>query len=76
MMSLSLPQLSPTPAHTERTRAVCLRRLDRDRMRSRRLAAVSRFGRHIVAPAIAAVLVMLYAADLVSVTVRTFTASS
>jgi hypothetical protein len=38
------------------------------------VAAISRFGRHIVAPALAAGLFVLYAADLVSITLRSFSA--
>jgi hypothetical protein len=70
----ALPPLVPGAARAERVRALCRAKLERDRRRSRRLAAMSRFGRHIVAPALAAGLFALYAADLVSITVRTFSA--
>lgn len=69
-----LPPLVPGSVRAERVRALCRAKLERDRRRSRRLAAISRFGRHIVAPALAAGLFVLYAADLVSITVRTFSA--
>jgi hypothetical protein len=68
----TLPVLVPGALRAERVRALCRARLERDRRRSRRVAAVSRFGRHIVAPALAAGLFALYAADLVSITLRTF----
>jgi len=71
---LTLPPLAPAAARTERVRALCRARLERDRRRSRRLAAILRFGRHVVAPALAAGLVALYITDLVSSTLRTFTA--
>jgi hypothetical protein len=70
----TLPALVPGAVRAARVRALCRDRLERDRRRSRRLAAISRFGRHIVAPALAAGLFVLYAADLVSITVRTFSA--
>ena len=68
----TLSVLAPGALRAERVRALCRARLERDRRRSRRLAALSRFGRHIVAPALAAGLFALYAADLVSITLRTF----
>jgi hypothetical protein len=68
----TLPPLVPAAVRAERVRALCRAKLERDRRRSRRLAAISRIGRHIVAPALAAGLFVLYAADLVSITVRTF----
>ena len=70
----TLPTLVPGSARAGRVRALCRAKLERDRRRSRRLAAISRFGRHIVAPVLAAGLFVLYAADLVSITVRTFSA--
>lgn len=70
----TLPPLVPGAGRAERVRALCRAKLERDRRRSRRLAAISRFGRHIVAPALAAGLFVLYAADLVSITLRTFSA--
>ena len=70
-----LPLLTPRADRAERVRAVCRARLERDRRRSKRVAAISRFGRHVVAPAVAAGLLALYAADVVSITLRTFTAS-
>ena len=73
-MSLSLTPLAPTAARAERVRARCRARLERDRRRSRRLAAISRFGRHVVAPAIIAGLFLVYAVDLLSITLRPFTA--
>ena len=42
MMSLPLPPLAPGTARAERVRALCRARLERDRRRSRRLAAISR----------------------------------
>ena len=69
----TVPALVPRAVRAERVRALCRAKLERDRRRSRRLAAVSHFGRHIVAPALAAGLFALYAADLVSITVRTLT---
>ena len=70
----TLPPLVPGAVRAERVRALCRAKLERDRRRSRRLAAISRFGRHIVAPALAAGLFVLYAADLVSITMRIFSA--
>jgi len=67
----TLPPLAPA---AERVRALCRARLERDRRRSRRLASISRLGRHIVAPAIIAGLFLVYAVDLLSITLRTFTA--
>ena len=72
-LGVALPPLTPRLAQAERVRARCCARLDRDRRRSRRLAAVSQFARHVVAPAILAGLVVLYAADVVDITLRTFT---
>ena len=70
----TLPPLVPGAVRAERVRALCCAKLERDRRRSRRLAAISRFGRHIVAPALAAGLLMLYAVDLLSIAARTFSA--
>ena len=70
----TLPPLVPTAARTERVRALCRARLERDRRRSRRLASISRLGRHLVLPALSAGLFVLYAADLLSITLRVFTA--
>jgi hypothetical protein len=70
----TLPPLVPGAVRAERVRALGRAKLERDRRRSRRLAAISRFGRHIVAPALAAGLFVLYATDLVSITVRIFSA--
>lgn len=70
----TLPPLVPGAARAARVRALCRSRLERDRRRSKRLADISRFGRHFVVPALAAGLFALYAADLVSITVRTFSA--
>ena len=70
----ALPTLVSEADRAERVRARCCARLEGDRRRSRRLAAISLFGRHLVAPALAAGLLALYAVDLVSITVRTFTA--
>ena len=70
----TLPTLAPAAGRAERVRALCRARLERDRRRSRRLAAISRLGRHVVAPAIIAGLFLVYAADLLSITLRTFTA--
>ena len=74
MMSLPVSPLAPATARADRVRALCLARLERDRRRSTRLASISRFGRHVVTPAIIAGLFMLYAADLLSITLRAFTA--
>jgi hypothetical protein len=73
MMSLPVTSLAPATARAERVRALCLARLESDRRRSTRLAAISRFGRQVVTPAIIAGLFMLYAADLLSTTLRAFT---
>ena len=70
----ALPTLVSDAGRAERVRARCRARLDGDRRRSRRLAAISRFGRHLVMPALAAGLFALYAMDLVSITLRTFNA--
>jgi hypothetical protein len=70
----TLPPIAPAAARTERVRALCRARLARDRRRSRRLASISRLGRHVVAPAIIAGLFLVYAVDLLSITLRTFTA--
>ena len=70
----TLPPLAPAAARAERIRALCRARLERDRRRSRRLAAISRLGRHVVVPALSAGLFVLYAADLLSITLRVFTA--
>ena len=74
MMSVPLPLLAPATARAERVRARCRARLERDRRRSRRLASISRFGRHLVLPAVSAGLFLIYAADLLSITLRAFTA--
>jgi hypothetical protein len=71
---LSLPPLAPAAGRTDRVRALCRARLDRDRRRSRRLAAVANLGRHVVAPAILAGLLLVYAADLLTIALRSFTA--
>ena len=70
----TLPPLAPAAARAERVRALCRARLERDRRRSRRLASISRLGRHVVAPAIIAGLFLVYAADLLSRTLGAFTA--
>lgn len=70
----TLAPLAPAAARAERVRALCRARLERDRRRSRRLASISRLGRHVVAPAIIAGLFLVYAVDLLSITLRTFTA--
>jgi len=70
----TLAPLAPAAARAERVRALCRARLERDRRRSRRLASISRLGRHIVAPAIIAGLFLVYAVDLLSITLRAFTA--
>ena len=72
-MPLPLPPLAPAAARAEQVRARCRARLERVRLRSRRLEAISRFGQHIVAPAIVGALVALYITDLVSITLRAFT---
>ena len=74
MMSLPLAPLAPAAVRAEQVRARCRARLERDRRRSRRLASISRFGRHVVAPAIVAGLLLVYAVDLLSITLRPFTA--
>ena len=71
---LPLPPLVPDAVRAERVRALCRARLERDRRRSGRLSAISQFGRHVAAPAIIVGLFVLYAVDLVSITLRTFTA--
>ena len=68
----ALPTLMSEAGRAERVRALCRAKLERDRRRSRRLAAISRFGRHFVVPALGAGLFALYATDLVSITLRTF----
>ena len=70
----TLPPLVPTAARTERVRALCRARLERDRRRSRQLASISRLGRDVIAPAIIAGLFLIYAVDLLSTTLRAFTA--
>lgn len=70
----TLAPLAPAAARAERVRALCRARLERDRRRSRRLASISRLGRHVVAPAIIAGLFLVYAVDLLSITLRAFTA--
>jgi hypothetical protein len=70
----ALPALSADTRRAERVRALCRTRLEHNRRRSRRLAAISLFGRHLVVPALAAGLFALYATDLVSITLRTFSA--
>jgi hypothetical protein len=70
----TLPLLRPGAARAQRVQAQCRARLERDRRRSRQLASISRFGRHVAAPAIVAALVALYAADVLSITLRVFTA--
>ena len=70
----ALPPIAPAAARAERVRALCRARLARDRRRSRRLASISRLGRHVIAPAIIAGLFLVYAADLLSITLRAFTA--
>lgn len=69
-----LPVLVSEPGRAERVRALCRAKLERDRRRSRRLAAISLVGRHLVVPALAAGLFALYLTDLVSITLRTFSA--
>ena len=71
---MTLPTLTPQRARADRVRALCRARLERDRQRSRRLGAMSRLGRDVVAPALVGGLVLLCAADLLSNAVRTFTA--
>jgi hypothetical protein len=71
---LSLPPLAPAAARTDRVRALCRARLERDRRRSRRLASIAQLGRHVVAPAILAGLFLVYAADLLTIALRSFTA--
>jgi hypothetical protein len=73
MMSLPLMPLAPPAGRAEQVRARCRARLERDRQRSRRLASISHFGRHVVAPAIVAGLFLVYAVDLLSITLRGFT---
>jgi hypothetical protein len=73
-LACTLPPLVPGAVRAERVRALCRAKLERDRRRSKRLAEISRIGRHFVVPALAAGLFALYAADLVSITVRTFSA--
>jgi hypothetical protein len=70
----ALPRLTPGRVHADRVRALCLAQLERAHRRSRRLNVITRFGRHVVAPAIAGGLFALYAADLVVTTLRTLTA--
>ena len=70
----TVPLLEPDAARAARVRERCIARLRRNHRRSRRLSSISRFGRHIAAPAIIAGLFALYAADLLSITLRTFTA--
>lgn len=71
---MMLPTLTPGDARTDRVRALCRARLERDRRRSRWLIAMSRFGRNVVAPVLVGGLVVLCGADLLSSAVRTFTA--
>lgn len=68
----TLPPLTPGSGRAEGVRAMCRARLERDRRRSHRRAALSRFGRHVVAPALTAGLFARYATDVVSITLRTF----
>jgi hypothetical protein len=70
-----LSPLTPGVARAVQVRALCRARLERDRRRSKRLATLTRFGQYVVAPAIAAGLFALYAAHVVSITLRTLTAS-
>jgi hypothetical protein len=70
----ALPALRSDACRAKRLRAMCRTRLEHDRRRSRRLALISQFGRHLVVPALTAGLFVLYAADLVSITLRTFNA--
>ena len=70
----ALPVLRSEAGRAGHVRARCRAKLESDRRRSRRLAAISRFGRHFVAPALAAGLFALYASDLVTITLRTFSA--
>ena len=70
----ALPMLRSESGRAGRVRALCRARLERDRRRSRRLAAISLFGRHLVVPALAAGLFALYATDLVFITLRIFNA--
>lgn len=70
----ALPTLVPEAGRAERVRARCRARLECDRRRSRRRAAISLFARHRIVPALAAGLFALYATDLVSITLRTFNA--
>ena len=72
-LGVALSPLTPRLARAERVRARCCARLDRDRRRSRRLSAISRFARHVVAPAILAGLFAFYAADVIRITLRTLT---
>ena len=81
-----LSPLTPGSMRAERVRALCRARLEHDRRSSTRFlperlrdvpcpAALSRFGRHVVAPAIVAGLFVLYAAHVVTITLRTLTRS-
>jgi hypothetical protein len=67
----SLPALVSRTGRAQQVRTLCLAKLERDRRRARRVAAVAAFGRHLV-PALAAGLFALYARDVVSITLRTF----
>ena len=67
-----LPTLMPDAGRAERVRRLCRAKLESDRRRAGRLAALSRFGHHLVVPALAAGLFALYAADVVSITLRTY----
>jgi hypothetical protein len=72
-MVSALPALRPDAARAARVRALGRSRLERGHRRSRNVSTVALFGRHVVAPAIAAGLFALYAADLLSITLRAFT---
>jgi hypothetical protein len=69
-----VPPLAPAAARTERVLALCLAGLERDRRRSRRLASIAHLGRHVVAPAILGGLFLVYATDLLTIALRSFTA--
>jgi hypothetical protein len=67
---MTLAPLVPDSTRSRQTRAACLCRLERTRERSRRMAAVARAGRRIVAP-VAAVLGAAYILNIVVIALQT-----
>jgi hypothetical protein len=67
---MTLAPLAPDSARSRQIRAACLRRLERTRERSRRMGAVARAGRQMVAP-VAALLGAAYILNIILIALQT-----